>query len=278
MKKGKYKNKLWYGSKLSQYKTEQLLRCFADSLSVVETASKTKVSTTTVKKCFFQFRKRLFYAAFGYGGLFNGAGILLSIGPPPNSKDAKTLAAKREHGKGRESNWFLWEILIKSYAGYSYSLAELSVIKFYAGQRFIAYHRILIKEIAAMTVLSDLDLVPKKPLKSITLSEMESVPELMQKTDVAFLDFWGAILRKEYVIPDYIWDYTFSRSRNSKISNDIIYKDLRWHLLKHPINSGEEQFLSPKRSGHIMPIQEGYLEELKKLIWYARRRKQTSSG
>lgn len=254
------------------------MRCFADSLSVVETASKTKVSTTTVKKCFFQFRKRLFYAAFGYGDFFNGAGILLSIGPPPNSKDAKTLAAKREHGKGRESNWFLWEILIRAYARYSYSLAEISVIKFYVAHRFISYHRILIKEVAAMTALSDLELVPKKPVKSVNLSEMESVPELMKKTDVAILDFWGAILRKEFVIPDYIWDYAFSRSPNLGTSNDIIYKDLRWHLLKHPINSGEEQFLSPKRSGHIMPIQEDYFEELKKLIWYARRRKQQGSS
>ena len=119
MNKEKYKNKLWYGSKISQYKTEQILRCFADSLSVVETASRTKVSATTVKKYFFQFRKRMFYAAFGYGNLFNGAGILLSIGPPRNANEAKSLAAKREHGKGQESNWFLWEVLIRTHAGYS---------------------------------------------------------------------------------------------------------------------------------------------------------------
>ncbi|PCJ20520.1 MAG: hypothetical protein COA96_15785 [SAR86 cluster bacterium] len=220
----------------------------------------------------------MFYAAFGYGNLFNGAGILLSIGPPRNSKDAKILAAKREHGKGRESNWFLWEVLIRAYAGYPYTSSELSVIKFYAGCRLAVYHRILINEIAAMSALSDLDLVPEQPVQSISILELDTVPELVQKNDIAILDYWGAILRQEFEIPDYIWDYIFSRSRISGISNDIIYQDLRWYLLKHPVNNRETQSLSPKRSGHILPMQEDYSEELKKLINYARRRKQKTKG
>ena len=278
MKKGKYKNKLWYGSKLSQYKTEKILRCFADNLSVVETASITKVSATTIKKHFYQFRKTMFYAAFGYGNLFNGAGILLSIGPPRNSKDANALAAKREHGKVRESNWFLWEVLIRAYAGYSYSSAELSVIKFYAGFRLAVYNRILIKEIADSPILEDLDLVPKNPIKSVSVSEIDNIPELSQKTDIGILEFWNAIIMKEFEIPDYIWDYVFSKKRNTGISNDIIYQDLRWYLLKHPINSGENQSLSPKRSGHILPAQDDYNEELKKLIRFAQERKHEQSS
>lgn len=276
MKKEKYKNKLWYGSKISQYKTENILKCFADNFSVVETSTRTKISTTTVKKYFFQFRKTMFYAAFGYGDLFNGAGIILSIGPPRNSKDAKTLAAQREHGKSRESNWFLWEILIRAYAKYSYTTAEISLIKFYASCRFTVYHRILIKEIADMSALSDLDLVPEEPLKHISLSELDTIPELAQKTDVSILDFWRAIIRKEFEIPDYIWDYIFSRKRTIENANDILYQDLRWYLLKHPINGGKNQSLSPKRSEHILPIQDDYNEELKKLVYFARRSKQQS--
>lgn len=219
----------------------------------------------------------MFYATFGYGNLFNGAGILLSIGPPRNSKDAKTLAAKREHGQGRESNWFLWEILIRAYAGYSYTPSELSVIKFYAGCRLAVYHRILIKEIAAMSALSDLDLVPKQPVQSISISELDTVPELAQKTDIAILGLWGAILRQEFEIPDYIWDYIFSRGRISGISKDIIYQDLRWYLLKHPVNNKKKQSLSPKRSAYI-PMKEDYIEELKKIVSFARRRKQQQSS
>lgn len=126
--------------------------------------------------------------------------------------------------------------------------------------------------------LKILDLVPEDPIKRISLSELDTIPELVQKTDVAVLGLWRAIIRKEFEIPDYLWDYAFSRECMTEKLNNIIYQDLRWYLLKHPVNGGENQSLSPKRSGHILPVQDDYNEELKKLMGFAKARKHQQSS
>lgn len=72
----KPKNRLYKGSKYSEYKIDQLVRCFADDLNAKDAATKTKISVRSVRPIYKKLRLKLLSAAtadkaaFGYAGTF----------------------------------------------------------------------------------------------------------------------------------------------------------------------------------------------------------------
>jgi len=72
----KPKNRLYRGSKYSEYKIDQVLKCFADDLSVKEAEEKTRINVRSLRPIYRKLRFKLFNAvradnrAFGYAGMF----------------------------------------------------------------------------------------------------------------------------------------------------------------------------------------------------------------
>lgn len=76
-KRKKLKNRYARSSKLSEYKTLQLVECFARDLSVRDSARITKMTERTVRDRFSEIRSKLLSWAVDYPDYFNGFGHLL---------------------------------------------------------------------------------------------------------------------------------------------------------------------------------------------------------
>lgn len=73
----KYKNRFVKSAKYSEYKTLQLLECFARDLALRDTARLTKMTERTVRDRFAEIRGKLLGWAVDYPDRFNGFGHLI---------------------------------------------------------------------------------------------------------------------------------------------------------------------------------------------------------
>lgn len=237
--KGNWKNKLWYGSKLSQYKTEKVLKCFADGKSTSQTAAETKISLTTIKTMFQRFRIVLLRASLTYRYLFHGAGVILMFGYPPCVNEVSDKVNKRWQRGGKSINGFFFEELIRRYTSYSYSKEQITIITILALAHHTRKYRVLIREFSYLPL--ELGFRPEDDEYTV----MDAKSFLNSKfgnivIDDYIKDVWKDTHRGAYKIPDYVWIY-LEKGRERFSPNETIYRDLRWYLLKHPINGRQSE-------------------------------------
>jgi len=236
--KKNFKNKLWYGTKLSQYKLEKLLRCFANDLSAKEAAHKTGISLTSVKKYYAQFREALFYASTYYPHLFNSAGIFFGFGLPMKKESFISLVNKRRQGRSSGADRIGAELIIRTYADFNYTKPEIAFFTYLATNFSAKFHGVLIRENKKFPPW--MELRPSNPIEEMSASEYSKSEYYEIPASDYFRDLWRATEEGTFKIPDYVWHLLFY-DRKKKLSNDIIYRDLRWYLLKHPRNSGNSK-------------------------------------
>lgn len=233
-KKKNLKNKLRAQAKQSQYKTEQVLRCFAEDLSTKDAAQKTRMSVSTVRKRYAEFRSALFQAALCYRQLFNGAGIVMAFGPPPHAEEMIQTLHRRRQGRSRSGDRFIWEIVIRDYARFYYSDAEQAALGALALFHLARFHNILITE--CRNAPAWMGLVPEAPATEMSYREFLSGPVMELTMKQAIVDLWVAVEKGRFQMPDYVWTLLF-KDRPPKNPAERIYRDLRWYLLKHPHGS-----------------------------------------
>ena len=228
------KNKLRAKAKHSQYKTEQVLRCFAEDMSTKEAAQKTRISVATVRKRFAEFRSALFQAALCYRQLFNGAGIVMAFGPPPHADEMIQALHRRRQGRSRSGDRFIWELVIRDYARFHYSEAEQAALSALALFHLARFHNVLISE--CRNAPAWMGLVPEAPTTEMSYRAFLSGPVIELTMKQAIVDLWVAVEKGRFRMPDYVWTLLF-KDRSPKNPAERIYRDLRWYLLKHPHGS-----------------------------------------
>lgn len=230
-KKKTLKNRLRAASKLSQYKTEQILRCFADGLPTQEASLRTRVSVATVRKRYAEFREALFHGAIAYRQLFSGAGILMAFGPPPHADEMISSLHARRQGRSRVGDGFIWEIVIRDYARFRYSEAEHTVLCVLALAFIARFRKVLVTEYRKLPPL--LDCLPQNPAQEMTLAAFRGSAFMDVPMKEYIVSLWATVERGDYRVPQTIWPVLFGGRRSSNPA-DRIYRDLRWYLHKHP--------------------------------------------
>jgi len=232
-KKKNFKNKLWYGSKLSQYKLEKVLRCFADNVPAKTAHEQTGVSVSTIRNCYSKFRIAMTYASVTYPGLMNGAGILMMFGYPPNRKQFLSVMNKRRQGKSKKMDGYMEETALRWYASFDFNNSQLTVFNAISILVMAKFHNVLISD--REEIVRFLEIAPDNPEHVMSLMEFKDSDFLQMTTRDYVHKLWEKTYREEFEVPKFIW-LMILKLKGCNPANETIYRDLRNYLLKHPIN------------------------------------------
>ncbi|MES9993996.1 MAG: hypothetical protein ABW098_18760 [Candidatus Thiodiazotropha sp.] len=232
-KKKNFKNKLWYGSKISQYKLEKVLRYFAHNVPAKQASAQTGISIATIRNCYSEFRNAMFFAAVLYGRLFNGAGYIMLFGCPPNKDQLFKLVNKRRLGKSKHGDRFLEEVAVRWYCGYYFNEAELAVFAQLAFVLKAKFHGVYLKD--HEKTIKFLELAPEETKHVMTDQEFRESEYVRMYTAEYVSKIWNETYYGRFKVPDFIW-YLVNNRKEYRYASETIYRDLRWYLLKHPIN------------------------------------------
>lgn len=232
-RKKTYKNKLWFGAHISQYRTEKLLRCFANDMTAEAAATESGVSHVTVKKAYNEFRNALFFAALAYRQLFNSAGALMMLGVPPSFPALQAEASRRRKRRVKWNDVYVWEQVVRAYAGYKFTEAEIIIVLTFGLLQMARLDNILLVEYRDHPQFSGLlpvDVKQEMPEQKFKdLIENVSLSEYVRR-------LWRAGIEEKFIAHPNVWPFFFHR-RQPTSSHKTIYRDLRWYLLKHPIGA-----------------------------------------
>jgi len=241
IKRTKPKNRFYKGSKYSEYKIEKVIKCFADDLTLQETADKTKISVRSLRPIFRTLRLRMFMAARRHNRLFGYAGMFLNI----INRDDLERMMKGEKFQARMKKYFPRapkpEKLSKEQEGSTdvvLLLMEL-IIRDCSQSEFVKDddfdRRIIYLQKAAERsgLLSFIDQREENPDRDYNdyqsgdqkfdkmVGEMARLYEQQAETI-------GHIIRSEF-------EKLSENARTRLYSGEVIFRDLKKYVLKHPL-------------------------------------------
>lgn len=234
-KKQKPKNRLYKGSKYSEYKIDQVIRCFSDDLTAQETADKTKISIRSIRPIFEKLRLRMFMAARENNRVFGYAGMFLCV---LNRDDLERLRKSERFAERMKKHFprapkpqdltageadslkvtlLLMELIIKD-------CARSELVKDEDFDRRIIYMQKSVQR-------TGLDKFIDRQLEGRNLDRLRSESEVMDHAVGLYeqmADVVGNLIRMEF-------DMLFSEARKRFYSGEVTYRDLRKYILKNPL-------------------------------------------
>ena len=234
IKRKKPKNRLYKGSKYSEFKIEKVIRCFADDLTVQETAEKTKISIRSLRPIYRKLRLRLFSAAktnvtvLGYSGMFlnvlrkNDLEMLRnSVRFQERMKKYFPRAVKPNeltHGDidSVEVTLLLMEIIIRDMSQTEmvkdddFDLRMVKILKYVESSGFGNY-------LDWQEKGADLESLRKDKVMDFAIGMYEQIGSIM-----------GQMIRMEF-------DMLIGQSRKRPYSGHVIFRDLKKYILKNPL-------------------------------------------
>lgn len=235
IKTQKPKNRLYKGSKYSEYKIDQVIKCFSDDLTAQETADKTKISIRSIRPIFEKLRLRMFMAARDNNRAFGYAGMFLNV---LNKDNLEALRESEQFSRRMKKHFPRAPKLESLTAGEADSLkVTLLLMEF------------IIKDCARSELVKDEDFDRRVVYlqKSVQRTGLDKFIDRQQEgrnldrirsenkeIDYAvslyeqMADMVGGRIKMEF-------EELFSKARMRLYSGEVTYRDLRKYILKNPL-------------------------------------------
>lgn len=233
-KEKKPKNRLHKGSKVSEYKTEKIIRCFADDLTAKETAEKTKISVRSIRPTYWTLRMRLFRAAQENSSAFGYAGMFLNV----LNKDDLELLRKSEVFKSR----------MKTHFPRAAKPDELVAGDMDSIEATLLLMELIIRDCSQSEFVKDDDFdrrivlmhkyVERTGLGGFLDWQVDQDLDAIKQRDEVIGNAIGLYEQMASTVGEMIrmeFDTLIGQARKRPYSGDVIFRDLKKYILKHPL-------------------------------------------